>query len=371
MSVVAYVSGHGFGHSAREVDILRRLPDDIPLVVKTSAPEWFWRAEVSRPFTFVADAFDVGCLQSNSLDVDAPATLAAYKEIAAQNAARADEELEDLRRRGARVVLTDVPAFPLTLAARLGIPGLCVANFTWADIYAHLAEEEPGFGPLAARLESEYAQAALLLDADLSLPMTYFPRRTEVGIVARPWRARRDELLRLLPPEVARAGKRVALLYVGNWGLPLPWPRLETFGDGWHFVSLAAPPVPVANFSVLPQTAMPHPDLVASLDLVISKPGYGLVGECLAAGTPLLYCPREAFVEYQALDAVLSGWPGGLRIPTEAFLDADWRPYLDRVPPRGSIESRPAGGGRRAADIITRACQDPPDQIFTGLPASS
>ncbi len=352
MCIVAYVSGHGFGHSAREVEILRRLPPDIPLVVKTGAPEWFWRSEVTRPFTFVADTFDVGTVQTTSVDVDARATLAAYQEMTARNAARADDEMADMERRGAHLIVTDVPSFPLTLAARLGVPGVCIANFTWADIYAELGEgAEPGLALIAERLANEYAQAALLLDAGLSLPMPYFPQRVNVGIVARPHRDRRNELVRLLGLD---DHKRIALLYVGDWGLPLRWPLLETFASGWHFISLIPPPDPVANLTVLPQTALPHPDLVASCDLVVSKPGYGLVGECLSSGTPLLYCPRTGFAEYAALDAALSSWPGGLRVDATDFLALNWRDALDQLPPRGSLPKITADGGPRAAALLTQ-----------------
>ncbi len=352
MCIVAYVSGHGFGHSAREVEILRRLPADVPLVVKTAAPEWFWRSEVARPFTFVADTFDVGTVQTTSVDVDARATLAAYEEITARNAARADGELADLARRGARLIVTDVPSFPLTLAARLGVPGVCVANFTWSDIYAELGESaEPGLAPVAERLAAEYAHATLLLDAGLSLPMPYFPHRANVGIVARPHADRRGELVRWLGVDDAT---RIALLYVGNWDLPLSWPRLENFAPDWHFVSLSPPPAPVANLTVLPQTVLRHPDLVASCDVVISKPGYGLVGECLSSGTPLLYCPRTGFAEYAALDAALSAWPGGLRLGAADFLALNWRAALDRLPPRGSLPKITADGGPRAAALLTQ-----------------
>lgn len=348
MSVVAYVSGHGFGHSAREVEILRRLPPEIPLVVKTAAPQWFWRQEVARPFTFVGDAFDVGCVQSTSLEVDVAQTLAAWTEMDARNRSRIDAELVDLRERGARLIVSDVASFPLTLAARLGIPGVCVANFTWADIYAGLVNDEPRFKPIADTLATEYAQATLLLDAALSLPMAYFALRETAGLVARPGKSRRDELFRHLSLDSSR---RVALVYAGNWGLPLPWTKLETFAD-WQFVSLAAPPTPVANLFVLPQALLPHPDLVASVDLVISKPGYGLVGECLSASTPLLYCSRQNFAEYAALDAVLRAWPGGLFLDADAFVRADWRRALDAVPVRARVPAVPAEGGQKCAEKI-------------------
>jgi hypothetical protein len=348
--VVAYVSGHGFGHAAREVEILRRLPADIPLVVKSASPEWFWRQEVRRPFEFVADAFDVGCVQHDSIRIDNSATLAAWQAVDARNREREGAEAEDLRRRGARVVVSDVAAFPLVLADRLGIPAVLIANFTWADIYAEFIGEEPGFAAVVEDLTEQYRRTTLCLDTDLALPMPYLPRKERVGLVCRPGHPRRDELLAHLGPAAA-VGKRLALVYLGSWGYPLAYERLESFRD-WHFLSLDAPPVPVANWSVVPRDLMGHPDMVASVDLVVSKPGYGIVAECLSLGTPFLYCPRPGFAEYAAMDAVLSAWPGGLPVSQEAFLSLEWGDLLARVPDRTDVPAFSVNGGPRSAHII-------------------
>jgi L-arabinokinase len=349
MTVVAYVSGHGFGHSAREVEILRRLPEEIPLVVKSAAPEWFWRQEVPRPFEFVQDSYDVGCVQTSSLEVDVPATLAAWQTVGTRNRIRFADEVRDLRQREARVVVTDVAPFPLSVAEALGIPGLCIANFTWADIYAEYVKEEPGFVPVVAAMEAEYSRATLMLETGLALPMRYFPRRECVGLVARSGTPRRAELLEMLGP--GADGKRLALVYAGNWGLPVPWERVERFSD-WHFLSLNPFETVTTNSSQVAQGAMPHPDFVASVDLVISKVGYGITGECLTAGTPLLYCPRFGFAEYSAIDSVLAEWPGRLYLPSEAFLSADWGDILKTAPMFGSVRPRPASGGGAAAAQI-------------------
>ncbi len=354
MHVVAYVSGHGFGHATREVEILRRLPERIGLTIKSLAPEWFWQREIARPFTFVVDAFDVGCVQTTSLDVDPAATLRAFRERDALNRARFDAEADDLRRMGASVVVTDVASFPLTLAKTVGVPGVCIANFTWADIYAEYVADEPGFAPVVAQLEDEYGQAALCLQTDLSLPMPYFPQREAVGLVARTGADRRDTLLAHLPE--AALGKRLALIYAGNWGLPLPWERLNDFAK-WHFLSLGAPVNASSqslppNFTVAAQDWMAHPDLVASVDCVISKLGYGLTGECLRAGTPLVFCPRAGFAEHAALEAAVLKAGVGVPIALEDFLRALWGDALDHVPPRHAFPPRDAPGGARCAQII-------------------
>lgn len=337
MAIVAYVSGHGLGHSAREVTILRGLPEEIPLYVKTVAPEWFWCAEVRRSFTLLPETFDVGCLQTDSITVDTDGTRAAYQAQRERNEARRDDERRWLESVGARVVLTDVAAFPLTL----GVPSVCVANFTWADIYAEYA----GFTELVAELEAQYAQATLLLETGLALPMPYFPRRESVGLVARVGKRR----------PLPGASERNALIYAGNWGMPFPWERLEHV-TGWSFYTLTPPPKPwPRNLIVLNREDLPHEDIVASVDCVISKAGYGLVGECLAAGTPLLYGPRSGFAEFAALDAALHAWEGGIRLASDDFLAARWP--LERVPAEGSVARQPAPGAERIVAHLVRLWQ--------------
>lgn len=353
MCVVAYVSGHGFGHSAREIEVLRHLPPDVPLIVKTSAAAWFWRDEMTRPIELIADSFDVGCIQHDSIAIDIPATLAAYQTVAARNRTRFDDEVTFLQRVGARVVVSDVPPFPLAVADAAGVPSVCVCNFTWADIYESFVDAEPGFAPIVAEMRSQYGAATLCLDTDLSLPMAYWHRREAVGMVARPATARPDALRSLLPPDAR--GRRTALIYLGSWGYPLDYVRLECFAD-WQFVSFESPPAPVANWTVLDRAnGWPHPDLVASVDLVISKPGYGLVAECLSTGTPLLYPPRPEFAEYPALHAALMAWSGSLFIDRDRFLALDWTDALAAVPDRATVPRLPANGGPNAARQILSA----------------
>ena len=41
------------------------------------------------------------------------------------------------------------------------------------------------------------------------------------------------------------------------------------------------------------------PDLIAAVDVVMGKIGYGFVSECIANGTPLIYVPRSDWPEEQ------------------------------------------------------------------------
>jgi UDP-N-acetylglucosamine:LPS N-acetylglucosamine transferase len=44
-----------------------------------------------------------------------------------------------------------------------------------------------------------------------------------------------------------------------------------------------------------------YEDLVAASDVVVTKPGYGIIAECIASATPMLYTSRGHFREYELL----------------------------------------------------------------------
>jgi L-arabinokinase len=60
------------------------------------------------------------------------------------------------------------------------------------------------------------------------------------------------------------------------------------------------------------------------VDVVITKPGYGILSDCIANGVAMLYTPRGRFVEY---DVMVEEMPGLLpchRLELEAFEDGRW-----------------------------------------------
>ena len=53
-----------------------------------------------------------------------------------------------------------------------------------------------------------------------------------------------------------------------------------------------------------------YEDVVKAVDVVVTKPGYGIIAECAANGTALLYTSRGHFPEY---DVLVAGMPRYLR----------------------------------------------------------
>ena len=51
----------------------------------------------------------------------------------------------------------------------------------------------------------------------------------------------------------------------------------------------------------LVELGLTYPDVVGAVDVVVSKPGYGIVTDAIAAGTRLVYTERGDFPEYPIL----------------------------------------------------------------------
>ena len=74
-----------------------------------------------------------------------------------------------------------------------------------------------------------------------------------------------------------------------------------------------------------------YQDLVAAADVVVSKPGYGIVSECIANGTALLYTSRGRFAEY---DVFVEEMPRVLRcryISQDDLLAGRWADAIDAL----------------------------------------
>lgn len=304
--LAAYVSGHGFGHSTRVAEVLRavrlRAPG-VPIAVVTSAPEALYRDALGESFEYRAVETDVGLAQKDALAIDAEGTLARLRGLAASAPALVAEEALWLRERGARLVLADIPPLAFRFAAEAGVRAVGLANFSWDWIYAHLARAHRGFEEPARAAAGAYGTAALLLELPFAGDLSAFPRREPIPLVTRrPRLAREAARERLGLP----GDRPLALLSFGGLGLPgLDLRVLGRASDVFFVVTegVGEPPSNVARVerARLAETGIGYPELVAAADVVVTKPGYGIVADAIAAGTRIVYTDRGDFPEYPIL----------------------------------------------------------------------
>jgi hypothetical protein len=96
-----------------------------------------------------------------------------------------------------------------------------------------------------------------------------------------------------------------------------------------------------------------YEDLVAAVDVVLTKPGYGIIAECVANDTAIVYTSRGHFVEYDVLVREMPRWLRCAFISNEDLLAGRWQQALDKTlalptPP----ETIAVDGAERAARHI-------------------
>jgi hypothetical protein len=351
-AVAFYISGHGFGHASRQIEIInafaRRRPDEAVLV-RTAVARWLLDRTITAPFVLDDRPVDTGVVQLDSLRLDAAGTIAAARDFHATLDARAARESAPLRALDVRFVVTDAPPLACAAAARAGVPSVVVSNFTWDWIYAEYREHLDSAPGLIPAIQSAYR----LADAAWRLPMhggfeTFDPP-------SRPGASPIDV------PFVARHATRAPADTRSRLGLPLDRKLvLASFGgygvEGLDLDTLdLEPPWQIARVpdAAIYDAGVRYEDLVRAVDAVVTKPGYGIIAECIANGTALVYTSRGRFAEYPVL---VREMPRYLRC---AYLDNDdlmagrWRAAVLEAVNAPPPPERPATNGAEViADMI-------------------
>ena len=68
-----------------------------------------------------------------------------------------------------------------------------------------------------------------------------------------------------------------------------------------------------------------------AVDIVVTKPGYGIVSECIANETAMLYTSRGRFPEYEVLVGEMQRYGRCEFIDQETLLAGRWEPYIQRL----------------------------------------
>lgn len=354
MRVAIVCSAHGFGHVARQIAVAEALiARGAEVTIFTAAPAHIVHVSAlpmgargssgsaNQPAARVVPwAVDVGIVQRDSLTEDVPATVVALAERCAEP--RIDALAAVLE--GYDRVVVDIAPAGLEAARRAGHAPLAVGNFDWSWIYRHY----PELCDWADRFAAWQApHAALALDPGPGL--FGFASVEHVGLVGR----RRDPFAAggLLGEGVEGRTVLVSFGGFGLDGIDAMLPRL----DGVTYV--LAPPMPrLERPDCVWVPGVSFPALIASVDAVFTKPGYGIHAETALAGTPVVWLDRGAFPEAPFLERAMRA-RGDVKVASGA---ADAHPVGDAL---RAVLSRPRplpalgeGASRIANRVLAVVC---------------
>ncbi len=261
-----------------------------------------------------------------------------------------------------RLVVSDAPPLACAAAAQAGVPSVVISNFTWDWIYSGYAEAFAAFAPgVIQAIATAYASAA----AGWRLPMhggfETIPMLLDLPFVARHAhpdhdRAKVFECLSIPP------GRPVVLSSFGGHGLDgFDHSQLDCL-DTWTVVITGKESsdnlpkgIAYVNEADMYDAGLRYEDLVAAVDVVATKPGYGIISECVANGTAMLYTSRGKFLEY---DVMVREMPRVLRcrfLDLTSLLAGRWRDALDAVLALPPPPARPRTDGAEITSLMVAA----------------
>jgi len=352
--LLAVVSPHGFGHFAQTAPVLEALRARLPglrITLMSRLPESLLRQRLHGPVTVIPRAADFGMLMRSAIDVDVAATHRAYRRLHRRWPEHVARFAGLLRELAPDLVLADVPYLPLAAARRAGVPAVALCSLNWADVYRAYCGHLPGAEAVEADMRDAYRGAEPFIRPQPAMPMADLPHTCAVGPIAGLGRRRRAALRRALGLD-----ERTRVLLVAPGGIPTAvdpsrWPDLP----GWHRLLPRAWRPAGPGSSAIEDLGWPFADLLASVDVLLTKPGYGSFVEAACLGVPVLYVARGDWPEEPGLTAWLEAHDRARRIPREDFYAGRFGHHLAALlAAPAPTPPRPTGAQEAALRILER-----------------
>ena len=358
-SLVYYVSGHGYGHARRSAEVIRALREtapDVNVYVRTTAPADMFAGLAAGPVR--PHEIDAPVVERDPLSIHWQATLAGASDLLRRRRPAVAREAEAVREIGPSLVVADVPFLAGEVAAALDVPCVAISNFTWDWIFEPHRGRHPDGAAVVRGARASYGKMAALLQLPFGHDTDAFPQVLPVPLVAR--RPTLD------PADVARqlgldpSDRRPRVLIGMRGGVPADVLRHAAAGaadflflrlDRGDTVPPGEDPPNLRGVRLAP--GLDFSDLLTVSEVVVSKLGYGMIADCIAAGTRLVWPRREGFQEDEVTEREAPHYLRMVEMPQANFLEGEWEPTLGRavaLPP--PAEQMPLGGAAACARFI-------------------
>ncbi|CAH2078916.1 unnamed protein product [Thlaspi arvense] len=318
-----YVTGHGFGHATRVVEVVRHLiaaGHDVHVV--TGAPDFVFTSEIQSPRLKIRKVLlDCGAVQADALTVDRLASLEKYVETAVvPRAAILNTEVEWLHSIKADFVVSDVVPVACRAAADAGIRSVCVTNFSWDFIYAeYVMAAGYHHRSIVWQIAEDYSHCEFLIRLPGYCPMPAFRDVVDVPLVVRRLHKSRKEVRKELG-----IAEDVNVVILNFGGQPSGWNlKEESLPSGWLCLVCGAsetqelPP----NFVKLAKDAY-TPDIIAASDCMLGQ--YYIAAHILQETAIGRHCASDKLSGARRLrDAIILGYQLQ-RVPGRDIAIPEW-----------------------------------------------
>lgn len=332
------ISSHGYGHLTQSIALLKAITEQMPeavFCIQCNLPEEIIAQRLGHNnFRHIRSPMDVALIQKDPISVDKEATYLAYSSLHENYYERVIKEAEQLKQWCPDLIISDIAYLPIAAANHAGIPTIALASLTWDKIieaYFDLNEAQPAKWYAEAR--TSYAEARLALLPEPAMNGDCFTHIQPIPPIALP--GNRQSGLRSLLNIKANDRRPLILCSLGGIaGAKMPLSMLKKQTE-FHWLINTDFTGQSENIHHMDNCASwPYSNVVASVDGIVSKPGYGMAVEASANGLPFVFFRRGHFPDEpciidwlhkttRAIEISASDWAAGEFIePLIALLDS-------------------------------------------------
>jgi hypothetical protein len=352
------ISGHGFGHAAQVVPVLNALGDLVPgltSILRTTVPASFFENRLTIPWQHSLAQQDIGCIQDGPLTIDVDATWVAHQHFHEAWNARLANEVGAMQAASPALVIADTPYLAIEAGSCAQIPTVALVSLTWDIVlkeYCHATDHS--HQQLIQRIRKSYAKADMALRITPAPTIDAFSKVIDIGPIANPSPPERNRLALAL-----NLASNEKIVLVGFGGIALTSLPLEQMEQLLHYRFLIDSPITPGYSRIHSIKTLPFSfkTLLASVDLIMTKPGYGTIVEAVALQQPVLYVRRYNFVDEQPLVDYLHRYGRGMELSLDDFVKGRWEAALRTVLdlPTPTTPPPSATGAADAATILAKS----------------
>ncbi|MFO6425148.1 hypothetical protein [Motilimonas sp. KMU-193] len=344
------ITHHGFGHGAISTSViaaLQKLAPELKISILSTLPDSYFRSRLSHEYTLIPIGSDFGMTMHSAISVDVPTSEQHYLQLLATWTEKQAQEQAILAKLKPDLVIANISPVTLAAAAKLGIPSMSLCPFNWSQILQSYSQHPVLVNELLPLMDRAYQSVSLALKPTPHVPNHKQPNEQAIGPIAQKGQQRTTDLRQALG---LGQTTKIGLIALGGLTVPLDLLRWPQHQD-WFWLVDQAIPASRNDMCQYTEPNMAFLDLVYSVDLVITKPGYGTYTELAAAGTKAITLMRPDWPETPYLNTFLAQYVSCAEIDPEQLTSPSFATLIEQV----SHQPNPLTA--KAEDGVMTACQ--------------
>lgn len=327
MKIAFYISNHGYGHATRMAALAEEfMKCNVLCYFLTNRPSRLFNNLDPQYMIYKETDLDFGVIQKNWNEIDKEATVSELTKLWNNRSEIINAEVSYCLQERFDLIIADIPFFAFEIASKAKIPIYAVSNFDWFYIYEQILPQLQEEIKQGIALYYQKATKVWQLPFSDMRSMSAFSEKIPAGLLARRGTKNRS---------------KICLSY------SIPWKNrivLVSLGTDNTSVMAIQQLCAVENCTVLSSIDLQHPqyrkidelsryeDILASVDLVVTKSGYSTIAETVPHGSYLLCVQRDHYPEDRVLDLGLSKYNNKKVITVEQLEKLNWQKLMCDLP---------------------------------------